>query len=179
MPYVLTPGLPNRSPVHPGRGTVIGYLSKQITTEVIIRHFQRVPGISKNGHPPDRLVSEPACVTLVKAVLKSSPQLFGRSDGGTSNATGFHCSRKVQRVSARFCSVVEHHTWKKKRSKDCEESDKFSLSLLIIQPQKSMGIVERHQNRDTFSYNLKSGNWTILYAVKSEAVKQNSPESLF
>lgn len=140
MPYVLTPGLPNRSPVHPGRGTVIGYLRKQITIEVIIRHFKRVPSISKNGDPPDRLVSEPARVTLVKAVLKSSPELFGRSDGGTSNATGFHCSRKVQRVSASSCSVVEHHTWRKNRNKDCEECDKFSLILRLHRtPTKKHG----------------------------------------
>lgn len=64
----------------------------------------------KCTHTPDRLVGEPACITLVEPVLESSCELFWRSYGGTSNATRLHSSGKIQGVSACFRSVVEHHT---------------------------------------------------------------------
>lgn len=77
-------------------------------------------------HVPDGLVREPAGVALVQAVLKSSPELFWRSDGGARGVTGLHRSGKVQRVAASFSSVVEHHACRGSGKKACEESERFA-----------------------------------------------------
>lgn len=72
--------------------------------------------LENSCHTPDGLVGEPARVTLVEAVLKSSSELYGWSDGGASGATRLHSSRKIQTVAAGVSSVVEHHTWRENRN---------------------------------------------------------------
>ena len=136
MPYVLTPGLLIRSPVQPGRGTVIGYLNKtikvakkQINYKRSLVHMGRYFSPLKRyflwKHTPDRLVGEPAGITLVESVLKGGRELFGCSDGGACRATRRHSSRKVQSVAAGVRPVVEDHTWR-------EETESIRRVGLIV-----------------------------------------------
>lgn len=94
--------------------------------------------LENSCHTPDWLVGEPACVTLVEAILKSSRELFGCSDGSASSATCLHSSRKLQSVAAAVSSVVEHHTLRENRNHQesthtvpvmCEGQDAFAVVL--------------------------------------------------
>lgn len=72
MPYVLTPGLVIRSPVQPGRGTVIGYLNKtlkvaenKLTTKDLLFISVNISALKKgiffeNTHLTDWSASQPA-----------------------------------------------------------------------------------------------------------------------
>lgn len=63
------------------------------------------------GVSPDGLVSQPARIALVEAILVGSLQLLGCGDDGAVLQAGPLCSVKVQRVACGDGSVVEHDTW--------------------------------------------------------------------
>lgn len=103
---------------------MIGYLKE--TQEV----FFRCPPSPQQPAPverdetrdtPDRLVGQPACVAVVKAVLKGGHQVFGRGDGGAHVMARLNRCREIQSVAAGLGAVVEDDAWSRRTERETVE----------------------------------------------------------
>lgn len=78
---------------------------------------------------PDSLVTEPAGVTLMQAFLKGCLQLLGAGNDRSNTLAGLLSLQKGQSVPTSDGSVVEDHTWEKRR----KEGSKKVFTCFVLE----------------------------------------------